>query len=212
MCFWCKYSHFCFYFPDQSSKTSTSLIIRKSSSLFLIPDHAHSPKSRERKNWKLRLTMTHLLGGWCLCCILVYKACVVCGPFPGTLLMPLWVQIPVPTAISGVSYTWILTLTCWATVSPNCFSRGTGSWGISSFHTFCAKITLSPWNPISSRTDSGSPVCMSLPCWEMSFWVPAIISCQRLASWVRARTLEINLHQTKLQPHHFLEWDFGRIT
>lgn len=209
---WMQIQSLLFLFSDQSCKTSTSLIIRKPSSLFLIPDNAHSPKSWERKNWKLRLTMTHLLGGWYLCCLLVYRACVVCGPFPGTLLMPLRVQIPVPAAISGVSYTWILTLTCWATVSPNCFSRGTGSWGISSFHTFCANITLSPRNPKSSRTDPGSPVCISLPCWEMPFSVPAIISYQRLASWVRARTLEISLHQTKLQPHHFLEWDFGRIT
>ena len=39
------------------------------------------------------------------------------------------------TTIFGVSYTWILTLTCLATVSPKCFSRGTGSRGISSFLT-----------------------------------------------------------------------------
>ena len=40
--------------------------------------------------------------GWCLYCILVYRACVVCGPFHGMLLMPLWVQIPLVQLLSCV--------------------------------------------------------------------------------------------------------------
>lgn len=38
---------------------------------------------------------------------------------------------------------------------PKCFSRVTGSWGIST--TSCARISLSPWHPIGHRTDLRSP-------------------------------------------------------
>ena len=166
--------------------------------------------------------------GWCLYCILVYRACVVCGPFHGMLLMPLWVQIPLVvqllscvqlfatpwTAACQVSLpftiSWNLLNSCplsqWchptilSSVVPF-FSTHHHFWGflyldphlhvlshcfpkvllqrdwVPRHFQFPHKITLSPWNPISSRLHPGSPVCLHLPCCEVPFGVPAMLSC-----------------------------------
>ena len=164
---------------------------------------------------------------WRPYCILGYSAGVVCGPFPGTLLMPLWVQIPLVqslsyvhlfatpwTAACQVSLTFtisqsllnscLLSQWCHPTIlssvvpfsSPHhhfwgvpyldphshmlspCFPKVLlqRDWVPRHFQ-FPHKITLSPWDFISSRTHPVSPVCLHLPCCELPFGVPAILSC-----------------------------------
>ena len=120
-------------------------------------------------------------------------------------MMPLWVQIPPPPAISGVSCVWVPTLIGWAAISQSVFPEWMAPEALPVSTTSCARITVSLWHPIDPRTDLRLLVHIlpPLPFWE----IPVILFWQKtwqIASWITARTLEASLPQIKLQLHYFL--------
>lgn len=185
--FGCRYDHF-FIFLINHLRLHLLLLLG-STVLYLL--HPPTPICRlsqsRRVKFESSICSWHclLIGGcWSLCWIPVHRACFVCDFLPGTLLMPLWVQIPVLTTISGVFCTWPLILTCWASIFPECL----GPEEFPVLTASCAKITLSLWNSIGPRIGSGSQIYISsflrrsLLGSQSSFLARGLV---RLACWVQ---------------------------
>lgn len=155
------------------------LLLSGSPVLISYPLPCRFPQKQRERKLKTHLSMTLLLGERGVSLLTSSPQGLCCLWVPAWhLLMPLWVQIPVSATSSGVSYTWVLALTCWATL----FIQSTSpEWlGPEAFPDFTTKgiTTESPCPYETSRTLGpilDHQFIAPLPSWEIPFGAPVIL-------------------------------------